>query len=128
MEFAGKPLSDAAARPMTEGTSGFASSATRPRRAAHGSRSASAAKDVALAALATAPPALTRRTLHLSRLQRASARVSKSRAAVQIRVRRRRFKMLRTQTQTPFPSGCGRETRKNANLKGSFRANRFRLR
>jgi len=80
---------------MSEGTSGFASSAARPRRAPHGSRSASAAKDVALAALATAPPALTRRTLRLSRLQRSSARVSESRAALQTRVRERRFKMLR---------------------------------
>ena len=50
-----------------------------------------AANKVALAALATAPPRLSRRTLRLSRLQRSAARVSESCAALQIRLRGRRF-------------------------------------
>ena len=81
---------------MGAGASGFASFAARPRRATRGSRSAPGRQGVALAALATAPPALSRRTLRLSRLQRSAARISESSAALQTRLRGRRFEMPRT--------------------------------
>ena len=48
-------------------------------------------RKVALAALATAPPALSRRPLRLSRLQRSAARISEFSAALQTRLRGRRL-------------------------------------
>ncbi len=78
------------------GRSGSASFAARPRGARHRSRSASRRfLKVALAPLATAPPALRCRTLRSARWQRSAARISESSAALQNRLRGGgAFKML----------------------------------
>ena len=77
----------------TPSTPGFAGSAAR--HAALALR-AGPPQRLALAALATAPPALPRRTLRLSRLQRSAAHISEPSAALQSRLRGRRFEMPRT--------------------------------
>ena len=126
-EFADEPVSKRRPAAHGRGHSGFASFAARPRRAAHAALRAGR-QEVALAALATAPPsAIAPDAALVTVAALRCARVGILRRPPDS-VERAALSMLPESIGTPFPSGRGRKIAKELRVEPYFRGDRFLLR